>query len=106
MEMIKEQISEWLNIEQGILNEIEIEDIKLEPFAEKKIDIEVGRILALMNMGNRSNNLLSNENHMLCKTFWLETTKDLVLYIWIGQLPKAIVVPSEGWSVRDDVTYN
>jgi hypothetical protein len=106
MNMIKEQISEWLNIEQGILNEIEIEDIKFEAFAEKDIDIEVGRILALMKLGNKKNSILPREERMLCKSFWIEPTKDLVLYIWIGQLPRAIVVPSEGWSIRDDITYN
>jgi hypothetical protein len=104
--MIKEQISEWLNIEQGILNEIEIEDIKFEPFAEKNIDIEVGRILAFMNLGKKTNSIVSQEDRMLCKSFWIEPTKDLVLYVWIGQLPRAIVVPSEGWSIRDDITYN
>ena len=106
MNMIKEQISEWLNIEQGILNEIEIEDIKFEPFAEKKIDIEVGRLLAFMNLGKKNNTVSRPEERMLCKSFWIETTRELILYIWIGKLPKAIVVPSEGWSIRDDITYN
>ena len=106
MNIIKEQISEWLNIEQAILNEIEIEDIKFEPFAEKKIDIEVSRILSMININNKFETPSSHEKRMLCKSFWLETTKELVLYVLIGQLPKAIVVPSEGWSVRDDIIYN
>ena len=106
MEMIKEKISQWLNIEQGILNEIEIEDIKLEPSVENKIDIEVSRILALLNIDNKNSDLISKEGRMVCKSYWIETTKELVLYVWIGKLPKTIVVPEGSWTLRDDITYH
>jgi hypothetical protein len=38
--------------------------------------------------------------------FWVEGSKELVVYTWVGRQLKAIVVPYGAWSVRDDILRN
>jgi hypothetical protein len=40
------------------------------------------------------------------KGFWVENTKELVLYVWVGNQSRAIIVPQDGWTIRDDITIN
>ncbi|MBW1702139.1 MAG: hypothetical protein JRJ69_16615 [Deltaproteobacteria bacterium] len=107
MSNIKRQISEWLNVAQETLNEIELEDIEFAEFAQQNINNAVAQMLSLNN-----NIILSSEQAMPrtkgipCKGFWVENTKDLVLYVLNGNQSKAIVVPKQGWMIKDGITIN
>jgi hypothetical protein len=41
-----------------------------------------------------------------CKSYWIENTKDLVLFIWNDLHSEAIVVPEDGWMIRNDITIH
>jgi hypothetical protein len=45
-------------------------------------------------------------NSLPCKSFWVEDTKDLVLYVWDGNQSKTIIIPRNGWTIRDDITVH
>ncbi len=40
------------------------------------------------------------------KSYWVEDTKELVLFIWNVSQAKTIVIPREGWMLRDDITIH
>ena len=107
MEQIKQQISDWLNVEQNNLNEIELEDVEFEPFALQEIDKVVSQMLASNSPANQNEerSMLKNDG-LPCKGFWVEGTKDLVLYVWVGNQLRAIVLPNDSWMVRNDITIN
>ena len=43
---------------------------------------------------------------MPCRGYWVEDTRELVLYLRINSQLKAIVIPNDGWAVREDITLN
>jgi hypothetical protein len=89
MSNIKRQISKWLNVGQETLNNA------------------VAQMLSLNNHINLSSVKNTHQtNRIPCKGFWVENTKDLVLYVLNGNQSKAIVVPKNGWMIRDSITIN
>ncbi|MDY6971011.1 MAG: hypothetical protein SV775_01645 [Thermodesulfobacteriota bacterium] len=105
---IRQEISEWLNVEQNRLNEIEIEDVEFTPFAQQNINNAVSQMLSLSHnpMGQFVGQTVPQYEGIPCKGFWIENSKDLVLYVRIGNQSRAIIVPREGWMIREDITIN
>ena len=103
----KKRISEWLNLEQKSLNEISLEDIEFGEVEEQNINEEVAQMLSFNKHGNRDeNHTMPETNGLPCKSFWVEDTKDLVLYVWDGNQSKTIIIPQNGWTIRDDITVH
>lgn len=104
---IKQQISRWLNVGQETLNEIELEDIEFAEFAKQNINTAVAQMLSIDNHINMPSVPDMNQTNFIpCKGFWVENTKDLILYVLNGNQSKAIVVPKSGWMIRDSITIN
>ena len=107
MENLRSDVFDWLDVEMGSLNEIELEDIKLEPVVQKNIYKTIAKMLSLEKPDE-----LAPEQAMIpvgditCKGYWVENTKELVLYVWIGDQSRAIIVPQDGWNIRDDIIIN
>ena len=108
MSILKKNISECIDIDQIRLNEISLNDIWFEentlicireavmqmlesyyPF-----DHDINRKKTLYNKG------------VPCNGFWIENTKDLVLYFTIEKYFNTLVVGKDDWMVRDDITIN
>lgn len=107
MDMVKSDVVDWLKISQNNLNEIELEDIKLEPSAQKNIHKAIAKMMSLEKPGNEFvERPVLPKDDITCKGFWVENTKELVLYVWIGDQSKAIIVPQNGWDIRDDIVIN
>ena len=107
MTSVKQRLSKWLNLEQKNLNEISLEDIEFMEVEEQKVNQEVAQLLSFSNRGNRCGNKdVSQADSIPCKSFWVEKTRDLVLYVWNGNQSKTIVVPQNGWTIRDDITVH
>jgi len=103
----KRQLSEWLNIELANLNEIALEDVEFEPSAQQNINNAVIQLLALDNKVKPPVRPVTYETEAIpCKGYWIEPTKDLVVYIRFGEQLKALIVPNGSWDVRDDITIN
>jgi hypothetical protein len=104
---VKKRISEWLNLEQKSLNEISLEDIEFGEVEEQNINEEVEQMLSFNKHGDwNENNTMPETNSLPCKSFWVEDTKDLVLYVWDGNQSKTIIIPRNGWTIRDDITVH
>jgi len=108
MHRLKELISDLFEIEMDSLHNIEIQDIEFAPLAKKEIGKTVGEMSSLMGVptdmpGDWD---LPSTNGIRCRGFWIECTKDLVLYLWDSYQSKAILLGSTSWSIRNDVTLH
>jgi len=107
MNSIRQQISQWLEVESNNLNEIALEDVRFMPFVQNNIGTAVVQMLSLDQHTARSAGLCTYQTDGIpCKGFWVEHTKELVVYLKISNQLKAIVVPHEGWTMREDITLN
>ena len=98
MENEKQQISEWLDVEENNLNEISLADVRFMQVMQNNISNAVAKMLFLDHMDARSTKLPTYQTETIpCKGFWVEDTKELVVYLQVSNQLKAIVVPSEGW---------
>jgi len=105
MNNIKCRLSECLNVSKNSLNEIEIEDIEFASFAQQNINKTVSQMLSLNNSRLLDYNLY-NIDCIPCKSYWVEKTQDLVLFISIGTHSRTIIVPKDGWMLRNDIIIN
>jgi hypothetical protein len=104
---LKQRISKWINVEQNLLNEISIEDVKLNPAAQTSVSRIVDELLRSGNpvlSFQDSQSLLADG--IPCRGYWVENTEDLVIYLRIHKLSRTIVVPRSCWIVRDDISIN
>ncbi len=107
MDNIKPNIREWLDVSQNRLNDIALEDVKLEASIKQTIHKAISQMQSLNNLVDQpTEQTRLQTDDITCKGFWVENTKELVLYVWVGNQSKAIVVPQEGWTIRDDITIN
>lgn len=107
MTSVKKRLSKWLNLEQKNLNEISLEDIEFMEVEEQKVNQEVAQLLSFSNRGHRCGDKdVPQADSIPCKSFWVENTRDLVLYVWNGDQSKTIIVPQNGWAIRDDITVH
>ena len=107
MENVRSDVFDWLKANQDTLNEIELEDIQLEPVVQKNIYRTIANMLSLEKPNQET--LVQSmvpTGDITCKGFWVENTKELVLYVWIGDQSRAIIVPQNGWNLRDDIIIN
>jgi len=107
MEDVRSDGFEWLKVSQDKLNEIELEDVQLEPVVQKNIYKTIANMLCLEKPGEEfPGQAMVPTGDITCKGFWVENTKELVLYVWIGDQSRAIIVPQDGWNIRDDIIIN
>lgn len=108
MSHIKQQISEWFNVDRDCLNEIEIEDVEFAEFAQQNINRAVAQMLSFDSNINPcgGQSVPRTGRGIPCKGFWVEDSKDLILYVLNGNQSRAIVVPQNGWMIKDDITFN
>lgn len=107
MEHIKEQISQWLDVTTDHLNEIAIEDVQFEPYTQENIQRAVMDLFSKSQQAGDTGALKTYETgEQAFRGFWVEDSKDLVVYTWLGSRLKVIVIPQSCWGVRDDITLN
>ena len=107
MEDVRSDVFEWLKVSQDRLNEIELEDVQLEPVVQKNIYTTIAKMLSLDKPSEQDpRQTMVPIGNITCKGFWVENTKELVLYVWIGDQSRAIIVPQDGWNLRDDIIIN
>ena len=110
MDMImdaKQQISDWIQIDKESLNDISLEDVEMSAYAQENIES------ATIHMADNDldENTLEDyqtalATHLACKSYWVEHTRELVLFFWNTSQAKTIVIPEEGWMLRDDITIH
>ena len=104
MNTVKSDVFDWLEVSHKNLNEIELEDIKLEPLAQKNIYKTIAKMMSLEKPEDEfSEQPVLPTDDITCKGYWVESTRELVLYVWIGDQSRAIIVPQDGWNIREDI---
>ena len=107
MDSIKSDVFDWLKTTQNTLNEIELEDIKLEPLVQQNIYKTIAKMFTLEKPDKEVHLLgMLPIGEISCKGYWVENTKELVLYVWVGDQSRAIIVPRDGWGIREDIVIN
>ncbi len=109
MDTRKSDVCECLDLNQSRLHEIELEDIKLEPLIQQNIYKTIAKMFT--PEGDCGAELCMDPpllplGEITCKGYWVENTKELVLYICLGEQTKAIIVPKNGWNLRKDITIH
>ena len=103
---IKRTVSLTLDIDAEQLNEISLEDIEIEQASQQQI------YQALCDMAlrhDREGHLAHPEERptgVPCTGFWVEETRELILFAWNQDKTKTIVVPPDEWFLRDDITVH
>lgn len=107
MHRLKELISDLFEIEQDCLHNIEIQDIEFAPSAEQEIGRNVGEMASSMNFPADIPDMRAKpRGDVRCRGFWIETTRDLVLYLWHGHQSRTILLGKDSWTLRDDITIH
>lgn len=107
MPSLKKHISECIDVDQNSLNEISLDDVRFEENTMNYIKKAVMPMLALYDPFDPAieRTILYNKG-VPCIGFWVENTKDLVLYFSIEKHSKTLIVDNDGWTIRDDITIN
>ena len=106
MKRIKKAVSLALDIAAECLNEISLEDIEIEQDSQNQI------YKALYDMALRGvieGNRPEPEGlptGVPCTGFWVEDTRELILFAWSQDSTKTIVIPPGDWFLRDDITVH
>ncbi len=107
MNSLKSDIIDRLMTDQNRLHEIELEDIQLEPVVQKNIYKTIARMFSPEAPIDPVDwQILRPIGEIACKGYWVEDTKELLLYVWIGEQSKAIIIPKDGWDIREDIIFH
>lgn len=103
----KQQISDWIQIDKNSLNDISLEDVEVSAYALENIESAALHMTDTLRDNDIPQNLQTALGpHLACKSYWVEHTRELVLFIWNARQAKTIVIPKEGWMLRDDITLH
>ena len=106
MKRIKKAVSLALDIAAEQLNEICLEDVEIAHDSQDRI------YQALYDMILWSDIEVYPQAHeaappsVPCTGFWVEDTQELILFAWSRDKTETIVIPSENWFLRDDITVH
>ena len=106
MKRIKQSVSLALDIATDRLNEISLEDVEIDQASQHRI-YQALYDMALCPCGDAT--LRPSENGppgVPCTGFWVEDTRELILFAWGQERTKTIVIPPEDWFLRDDITLH
>ncbi len=107
MSSLKKHISECVDVDQTSLNEISLHDIWFEENTLISIRKAVIQMLKSHYPFNPDiNHKMLYKKGVPCKGFWVENTKDLVLYFTIEKYFKTLIVDKDDWMVRNDIIIN
>ncbi len=103
----KQQISDWTQIDKNSLNDISLEDVEVSAYARDNIESATFHMADAPPEYDTPEELQTAQGtHLACKSYWVEHTRELVLFIWNTSQAKTIVIPEEGWMLRDDITLH
>ena len=103
----RQQISDWIQVDKNSLNDISLEDVEVSPYAWENIESATLHMTDPPLDADPLEDLhTSLATHLACKSYWVEHTRELILFIWNSTQAKTIVIPEEGWMLRDDITIH
>ena len=107
MANLKKHIGDCIDVDQNSLNEISLDDVRFEENTLIDIRSAVMEMLALYDpLGPAIEQIMFCKKSVPCMGFWVENTKDLVLYFSMEKHSKTLIVDKNDWMIRDDITIN
>lgn len=107
MSSLKKHIGECIDVDHSSLNEISLNDVRFEENTLNCIRSAVMQMLALYDPFDPAvERTMFYKKDVPCIGFWVENTKDLVLYFSIEKHSKTLIVDKDGWMIRDDIIIN
>ena len=110
MDMImdaRQQISDWIQVDKNSLNDISLEDVEVSAYAWENIESATLHMTDTPAVNDSTEAFQTTWGTCLaCKSYWVEHTRELVLFFWNTSQAKTIVIPEEGWMLRDDITIH
>ena len=106
MQRIKHTVSRTLDIATDRLNEISLEDVEIDQASQHRIYEALYDMAMLGDLNTRSIDSLATPPGVPCTGFWVEDSRELVLFAWCQHKTKTIVIPPDEWYLRDDITVH
>lgn len=104
---IKQTVSQWLDLDFTRLHDLEMEDIEIAPYAEEEISTTLSKMTILPKGASPPKSPYQGSLLKFpCKGYWVEDTKELVIYLWGEGHSKAFIVPKEAWCVKKCFTIH
>ena len=104
---IKKHIGECIDVDISSLNEISLDDVRFEENTLSCIRKTVMQMLALYDPFDPAiEGAMLYKKGVPCIGFWVENTKDLVLYFTIEKHFQTLVVGKNDWMIRNDIIIN
>ena len=106
MNRIKKTVSQTLDIETDRLNEISLEDIEIDQSSQQRIYRALYDMALLSDLYANIPDPDEAGPGVPCTGYWVEDTQELILFAWSEYKTKTIVIPSEEWFLREDITVH
>jgi len=107
MSSLRKHISQCIDVDKSSLNEISLDDVRFEENTLLCIRRAVRQMLALYDPFDPAiERTMLYKNGVPCIGFWVENTKDLVLYFTMEKYSKTLIVGKDDWIIRDDITVH
>jgi len=106
LQRIKNTVSRTLDIATDQLNEISLEDVEIDQASQHRIYEALYDMAFLSDRTIRSIDPQETHPGVPCTGFWVEDTRELVLFAWCRHKTKTIVIPPNEWFLREDITVH
>ena len=106
MKRIKNTVSRALEIAMDQLNEISLEDVEIDRVSQQQIYQALYDMALLSDFTSTIDDGENANTGVPCTGFWVEDTRELVLFAWCAHKTKTIVIPPGEWFLREDITIN
>ena len=99
----KQHICDWTKIAKDRLNDISLEDVDVSAHALDNIEATTRQMTGETVCTGAAAIL---EDPFAVRSYWVETTCELILFFWNAGEARAVVVPAEGWMLKNDITVH
>ncbi|MBL0712172.1 MAG: hypothetical protein JJV98_00605 [Desulfosarcina sp.] len=106
LKQIKKTISRKLKIGHERLNEIALEDIEIERNFQHRIYDTLYDLVVVAEISGHARFSGGAGPGVPCTGFWIEGSRDLILYAWNDYQSQTILIPQSDWFLRDDITLH
>jgi len=100
---VKQQISDWTKITKDCLHDISLDDVEVSDHALDNIASATHQLA-----GNTADDWAAAnlDDPIALRSYWVEHTRELVVFFWNASQAKAIVIPAEGWMLKSNITIH
>lgn len=99
----RQHICDWTKIAKDLLNDISLEDVEVSAHALDTIEATTRQMTGETGCMGAAAIL---EDPFAVRSYWVETTRELILFFWNAGQARAVVIPAEGWMLKSDITVH